>query len=53
MLHSGFEASAVDEAFASLRGFLAMARASLRGPRVPTPAPEPLAPATQEGLGTR
>ena len=35
MLHSGFEASAVDEGFSSLRGFLAMARAALRGPRVP------------------
>jgi hopanoid biosynthesis associated radical SAM protein HpnH len=54
MLHSGFEASAVDEGFTSLRGFLAMARAALRGPRVPAPASEPLArpaPATRAGLG--
>jgi hopanoid biosynthesis associated radical SAM protein HpnH len=54
MMHSGFEASAVDEGFASLRGFLAMVRAALRGPRVPAPASEPLAPpaaAKQEGLG--
>ena len=43
MLHSGFEASAVDEGFASLRGFLAMARAALRGPRVPA----------RRGLGRR
>jgi hopanoid biosynthesis associated radical SAM protein HpnH len=50
MLHSGFEASAVDEGFASLRGFLAMARASLRGPRVPTPDSEPLAlPRSESG----
>jgi len=41
MLHSGFEASAVDEGFSSLRGLLAMARAALRGPRVPAPASEP------------
>jgi hopanoid biosynthesis associated radical SAM protein HpnH len=58
MLHSGFEASAVDEGFGSLRGFLAMARAALRGPRVPTPAREPSRSAlpagrqpTREGSG--
>jgi len=33
MVHSGFEASAVDEAFSSLRGMLAMIRATLFGPR--------------------
>lgn len=33
MVHSGFEASAVDEAFSSLRGMLRMIRATLFGPR--------------------
>jgi hopanoid biosynthesis associated radical SAM protein HpnH len=33
MVHSGFEASAVDDAFSSWRGLLAMARATLFGPR--------------------
>lgn len=37
MVHSGFEASAVEEAFSSLRGMLAMIRASLFGPRTPAP----------------
>jgi hopanoid biosynthesis associated radical SAM protein HpnH len=37
MVHSGFEASAVDDGFSSLRGFLAVARAALFGPRVPQP----------------
>ena len=49
MVHSGFEATAVDEGFSSWRGFVAMARAALVGPRVPAPsgrAPAP-APATQ------
>jgi hypothetical protein len=51
MVHSGFEASAVDHAFSSPRGLLAMLRASLFGPRIPAPsgAPgraEPLRPAT-------
>lgn len=48
MVHSGFEASAVDDGFSSWRGFLAMARAALTGPRAgrdataaPTPAPSP------------
>jgi hopanoid biosynthesis associated radical SAM protein HpnH len=44
MVHSGFEASAVDHGFSSWRGFLAMARASLFGPRTPRPkaaAPPP------------
>ena len=39
MVHSGFEASAVEEAFSSLRGMLAIVRASLFGPRSPAPAP--------------
>lgn len=33
MVHSGFEASSVDEGFSSWRGFVAMARAALLGPR--------------------
>jgi hopanoid biosynthesis associated radical SAM protein HpnH len=37
MVHSGFEASAVNDAFSSLRGLFAMARATLLGPRVPAP----------------
>jgi hopanoid biosynthesis associated radical SAM protein HpnH len=37
MVHSGFEASAVEEAFSSLRGMLAMIRASLFGPRASAP----------------
>jgi hopanoid biosynthesis associated radical SAM protein HpnH len=56
MLHSGFEASAVDEGFSSLRGFLAMVRAALRGPRVPAPASEPpahQAAATQTAMQER
>jgi hopanoid biosynthesis associated radical SAM protein HpnH len=40
MVHSGFEASAVEEGFSSWRGFLAMSRSALLGPRVPAPAPE-------------
>jgi hopanoid biosynthesis associated radical SAM protein HpnH len=39
MVHSGFEASAVEEAFSSWRGLAAMARAFLFGPRVPAPGP--------------
>ena len=39
MVHCGYEASAVDEAFGSWRGFAAMVRATLFGPRVPTPEP--------------
>jgi hopanoid biosynthesis associated radical SAM protein HpnH len=39
MVHSGFEASAVDDAFSSLRGLVAMARATLFGPRASAPAP--------------
>lgn len=37
MVHSGFEASSVEEGFSSWKGFLAMARASLFGPRVSKP----------------
>jgi hopanoid biosynthesis associated radical SAM protein HpnH len=37
MVHSGFEASAVEDAFSSLRGMLAMIRASIFGPRVAAP----------------
>ncbi len=39
MVHSGFEASAVADAFSSLRGLAAMARAFFFGPRVPSAAP--------------
>ena len=45
MVHSGFEASAVDHAFSSPRGMLAMLRASLLGPRIPEPSPTPPASA--------
>jgi hopanoid biosynthesis associated radical SAM protein HpnH len=43
MVHSGFEASAVDQAFSSIRGMLQMIWASLLGPRIATaadPSPE-------------
>jgi hopanoid biosynthesis associated radical SAM protein HpnH len=46
MVHSGFEASAVEAGFSSLRGFWAMARAALRGPRAPAPAQTPPAEAS-------
>ena len=54
MVHSGFEPSAVDHAFSSPRGMLAMLRASLFGPRIPEPSRRPLAvgnvrPAAAEG----
>jgi hopanoid biosynthesis associated radical SAM protein HpnH len=47
MVHSGFEATAVDEGFSSWRGFVGMARAALFGPRVPAPTGRalPAAPA--------
>src|SRR5690606_29166768 len=54
MVHSGFEASAVDEGFSSWRGFLAVARAALFGPRVPKPTGRPLGaapPAPEEETG--
>jgi hopanoid biosynthesis associated radical SAM protein HpnH len=57
MVHSGFEASAVEEAFSSLRGMAAMLRATLRGPRVPAPSPEvaarPAAARDDEAAPTR
>jgi hypothetical protein len=47
MVHSGFEASAVEEGFSSLRGMAAMLRASLFGPRV---APGPATPLPERAL---
>jgi len=50
MVHSGFEASAVEAGFSSWRGFVAMARGALFGPTIPAPswsnvtAAPPLAP---------
>jgi hypothetical protein len=41
MVHSGFEASAVEEIFSSLRGFTAMIRAALFGPAIPEPQGDP------------
>jgi hopanoid biosynthesis associated radical SAM protein HpnH len=46
MVHSGFEASAVDEIFSSLRGVIAAARTSFWGPKIP--APRAAAAATAE-----
>jgi hopanoid biosynthesis associated radical SAM protein HpnH len=43
MVHSGFEASAVEEIFSSLRGFTAMIRAALFGPAIPEPQGDPAA----------
>jgi hopanoid biosynthesis associated radical SAM protein HpnH len=53
MVHSGFEASAVDDGFSSWRGFAAMARAALLGPRVPAPTGRALgtAPPPEEPAG--
>jgi hopanoid biosynthesis associated radical SAM protein HpnH len=59
MVHSGFEASAVEEIFSSLRGVTAMIRAAIFGPAIPKPQGDPtsllqigteleLAPAEQE-----
>jgi len=50
MVHSGFEASAVEDAFSSVRGLFAMAKAWFRGPTVHAPTagshePAPLTPA--------
>ncbi|MBW2273459.1 MAG: adenosyl-hopene transferase HpnH [Deltaproteobacteria bacterium] len=42
MVHSGFEASAVDEAFSSLGGMLQMIRATLFGARIPAVSEEPV-----------
>jgi hopanoid biosynthesis associated radical SAM protein HpnH len=44
MVHSGFEASAVDQAFSSIRGMLQMIWASLLGPRIACAADHPLEP---------
>ena len=41
MVHSGFEASAVEEIFSSLRGLTAMIRAALFGPAIPEPQGDP------------
>lgn len=40
MVHCGFEATAVNEGFSSIRGFLEIARAALFGPRIPAPEDE-------------
>ena len=59
MVHSGFEGSAVMDAFSSWKGFVAMARAFLFGPDVERdagPDPHPIrarASAAQEALPTR
>jgi hopanoid biosynthesis associated radical SAM protein HpnH len=50
MVHSGFEASAIADAFSSPRGMLAMLRALLFGPRVPLPG-EMIQPASGRGGG--
>lgn len=53
MVHSGFEASAVVDAFSGWRGLFAMARAFFTGPRVPAPShelpPSAARPAREEG----
>jgi len=41
MVHSGFEASAVEEIFSSVRGFAAMIRAAIFGPAIPKPQGDP------------
>jgi len=45
MVHSGFEASAVDDTFSSWQGLAATARAFLFGPRAPEPTASPAASA--------
>jgi hypothetical protein len=45
MVHSGFEASAVEDIFSSLRGFTAMLKAAISGPRIGAPQGEVAAPA--------
>jgi hypothetical protein len=47
MVHSGFEASAVEEIFSSLRGVIAALRAALFGPLIPAPRGAPAAAAEQ------
>jgi hopanoid biosynthesis associated radical SAM protein HpnH len=51
MVHSGFEATAVADGFSSWRGFLAMARAALLGPRAPAAQPAPAAGAGADPVG--
>jgi hypothetical protein len=46
MVHCGYEASAVDEAFSSWRGLAAMARATLAGPRPDRGGRAPAPPGT-------
>jgi hopanoid biosynthesis associated radical SAM protein HpnH len=41
MVHSGFEASAVEEIFSSFRGLAAMIRATIFGPAIPEPQGDP------------
>jgi len=41
MVHSGFEASAVEEIFSSFRGLAAMIRAAIFGPAIPEPKGDP------------
>ena len=55
LVHSGFEATAVADGFSSLRGFLAMVRATLTGPRVPAgpPPTATVAPAGPEATAPR
>jgi len=43
-MHSGFEPSAVEHAFGSLRGLGEMLRALVLGPRVPAAEPRSLLP---------
>jgi hopanoid biosynthesis associated radical SAM protein HpnH len=43
MVHSGFEASAVEEIFSSFRGLTAMIRAAIFGPAIPEPQGDPAA----------
>jgi hopanoid biosynthesis associated radical SAM protein HpnH len=45
MVHCGYEAAAVEDAFSSPAGLFAMARAFLFGPKIPAPQPGELAPA--------
>ncbi len=42
MVHSGFEASAVEEIFSSIRGVTAMIRAAIFGPAIPKPQGDPV-----------
>jgi hopanoid biosynthesis associated radical SAM protein HpnH len=53
MVHSGFEASAVIDAFSSPRGMLAMIRALCFGPRAPRPSAAAQAPAAPSAAAER